>query len=165
MTFDPLLSASLAIQIHVITVVPAAFLGTYILAVRKGTPRHKMLGKIWLALMVVSAFSSFFIHTIRVWGDFSPIHLLSIWVIVASFLAIYTARKGHILAHRGFVVGIYLGGIVGAGLFTFLPGRIMNGVFLGSYDFASRPSALAVAPALLVAALFIFGARTAFRAR
>ncbi len=165
MSLDPLLSAPIAIQLHVVTVVPAAFLGAYVLAARKGTPRHKLLGKIWLLLMAVSAISSFFIHTIRVWGDFSPIHLLSIWVLIASVLAIYTARKGWVRVHRGFVSGMYLGGIVGAGLFTFLPGRIMNDVFLGGYDFVSTPSMAAAAPVMLVAALFFFAARIAVRAR
>ncbi|MCO6185508.1 DUF2306 domain-containing protein [Rhizobium sp. L1K21] len=165
MSFDPLLSAPLAIQLHVFTVVPAAFLGAYIFTHRKGTPLHRLLGKIWIALMVVGALSSFFIHTIRVWGDFSPIHILSVFVLLASVKAVYSARKGNIKAHRGVVTSMYLGGIVGAGLFTFLPGRLMNAVFLGGYDFSTVPSAAALAPAVLIVALFIFGGQAAWRAR
>lgn len=131
MNIQPLLDAPLAVQVHVLTVVPAAVLGAYVLGTRKGTPRHKLLGRIWLTLMVVTAFSTFFIHTIRMWGDFSPIHLLSILVIVSSGLAISHARKGNIRAHKSMLINIYIGGIFGAGVFTFWPGRLMNRVFLG----------------------------------
>jgi len=59
MTFEPLLHASIAIQIHVAAVIPAAVLGAYLLLKPKGTSRHRLLGKIWLSLMLVTALSSF----------------------------------------------------------------------------------------------------------
>lgn len=133
MNIQPLLDAPIAVQVHVLTVVPAAFLGAYVLFTRKGTRRHKLLGRIWLMLMVLTALSTFFIHSIRVWGDFSPIHLLSILVIMSSGLAIHYARKGNIRAHKSTLISTYIGGIFGAGIFTFWPGRLMNKVFLGGY--------------------------------
>ena len=84
MTLEPLLSAPAAIQFHVATIVPAALLGAYLLARPKGTPVHRLLGKVWLVLMVVSSASTFFIHAIDVLMGFSPIHLLSVYVIVGS---------------------------------------------------------------------------------
>lgn len=78
MTLEPLLNASPAIQIHVATVLPAALLGAHLLLRPKGTPRHRLLGKIWMALMVVTAASTFFIHELNMFFGFSPIHLLSI---------------------------------------------------------------------------------------
>jgi uncharacterized membrane protein len=131
MTLQPLLNASPAIQLHVLTVVPAAVLGIYMFWARKGTPRHRMLGKIWLLLMVAAAFSSFFIHEIRTWGEFSPIHLISIMVIVSAYAAINSARRHNIRAHKRAVTSMYIGGILGAGVFTLWPGRIMNKVLLG----------------------------------
>ena len=50
-------------------------------------------------------------------------------------MAIVEARRGNYTAHRQFMVGTYVGGIVLAGLFTFVPGRIMNQVVLGGFDF------------------------------
>lgn len=132
MIFEPLLHAPVAVQIHVATVVPAAFLGAFLLASRKGTPAHRMLGKIWLGLMVASALSSFFIHDLRMVGPFSPIHLISIFVLWSATVAYRTARAGRIAEHRRAVNGLYFGGIVGAGVFTLLPGRLMNHVFLQS---------------------------------
>lgn len=128
MTLEPLLDASLAIKIHVMAVVPAAVLGAYLLLRRKGTPVHRLLGKIWLALMVITALSSFFIHELNMFYGFSPIHLLSIYVLYASWQAYSAARRHDIERHRKTVTGLYFGGIGIAGLFTLIPGRIMNKV-------------------------------------
>ena len=131
MNLQPLLDASFAIQFHVLTVVPAAFIGAYVLLTRKGTPRHKLLGRIWMFLMVLTAISTFFMHQIRVWGDFSPIHILSVVVIVSCGMAIWQIRRGNVRAHKSALISAYIGGIFGAGIFTFWPGRLMNAIFLG----------------------------------
>ncbi|WP_047614238.1 DUF2306 domain-containing protein [Rhizobium sp. IY2] len=142
MTLEPLLDAPLAVQIHVAAVTPAAALGAYILLRPKGTPRHRLFGRIWMALMVVTAISSFFIHELDLIYGFSPIHLLSIATLFGSWNAIAAARRGDIRLHRRIVAGLYFGGIVLAGLFTFLPGRIMHAVvFTGG----QWPAALAAA--------------------
>ncbi len=158
MTLAPLLHASFAIQLHVATVIPAAILGAVLLARPKGTRMHRTLGKIWLALMVVTASSTFFIHEIRLVGGFSPIHLLSIYVLFASWQAIAAARRHAIAAHRGHVAGMYLGGIVVAGLFTLLPGRLMHASL-----FAGLSRWQAVATTVLLAALLIGAAILAIR--
>ncbi len=149
MTFEPLLNAPIAIQIHVAAVIPAALLGAYLLAWPKGTPRHRLLGKIWLALMVVTALSSFFIHQINMFHGFSPIHLLSILVLFGCWGAIANARRRNIEAHKRSVRGLYLGGIVGAGAFTFLPGRIMNEVAFKGDEIAPLLIVTGIAGALL----------------
>lgn len=144
MTLDPIFNASLPIQIHVLTVIPAAVLGAWLLARRKGTPAHRLLGRLWMMLMVASSISSLFVHTIRMVGPFSPIHLLSIWVLISAFWAIAAIRAGNVRRHKQMVVGMYLGGIVGAGIFTILPGRIMNAVLF------SGQSAVALAVVLVL---------------
>ncbi|MFS8045547.1 DUF2306 domain-containing protein [Rhizobium sp. BR 314] len=146
MTFEPLLHASIAIQIHVAAVVPAALLGAYLLLQPKGTPRHRLLGKIWLCLMVITALSSFFVHQINMFYGFSPIHLLSAYVLFGCWGAIVNARKGNIEAHKRIVRGLYFGGIVGAGLFTFIPGRIMNKVVFSGDE---------IAPVIVIAGIAI----------
>ena len=149
MTFEPLLDAPTAIQIHVAAVVPAALLGAYLLVRPKGTPRHRLLGKIWLTLMAVAALSSFFIHQINVFYGFSPIHVLSIFVLFGCWRAIANARKRNIEAHKRIVRGLYLGGIVGAGAFTFLPGRITNEVAFKGDETAPFLAMAGIASALL----------------
>ncbi len=149
MTFEPLFDAPIAIQIHVAAVVPAALLGAYLLVRPKGTSRHRLLGKIWLVLMVVTALSSFFIHQINMFYGFSPIHLLSIFVLFGCWGAIANARKHNIEAHKRIVRSLYFGGIVAAGAFTFLPSRIMNEVAFDGDEVAPFLVAAGIAIALL----------------
>ncbi|EJZ19621.1 DUF2306 domain-containing protein [Rhizobium sp. Pop5] len=143
MTLEPLLDAPLAVQFHVAAVTPAALLGAYILLNPKGTPLHRLLGKIWMALMAVTAISSFFIHQINLFHGFSPIHLLSIATLFGSWNAIAAARRGDIRRHKRMVASLYFGGIVLAGLFTLVPSRIMHRVvFTGAEWQASLVAAL-----------------------
>lgn len=128
MNLSPLLDAGLAVQIHVAAVLPAALIGPYMFWARKGTPIHRFVGKIWLGLMALAALSSFFIHSINLFLGFSPIHLLSVYVLYGSWRAIRAARMHRIREHRLNVIGLYVGGIVIAGGFTLLPGRIMHDV-------------------------------------
>jgi uncharacterized membrane protein len=128
MNLEPLVDASFAIRIHVASVVPAALIGPYLFWARKGTPIHRLAGRVWLGLMALAALSSFFIHEINFVAGFSPIHLISIYVLAGIWLAYRAARQRRIASHRRQVMGLYLGGIVGAGLFTLLPGRIMHEV-------------------------------------
>jgi uncharacterized membrane protein len=147
---SPLLDASLPIQFHVATVVPAALIGPYLFLSRKGTPRHRLLGKVWIGLMVVSALSSFFIHSINLLAGFSPIHLLSIFVIYGSWNAVRAARAHRIREHRNSVISIYVGGIVIAGGFTLLPGRVMNEVIFTWPSQATDFGKLAALVAMMV---------------
>ena len=126
MTLEPLLNASPAIQFHVATVVPAALIGGIMLLMRKGTYLHRMAGRLWIALMVLTALSSFFIHEIKLIGGFSPIHILSVVVLVSATEVIRSARRRDFVRHQRLVKSLYFGAIGIAGLFTLLPGRIMH---------------------------------------
>ncbi|MCO6407141.1 DUF2306 domain-containing protein [Hoeflea alexandrii] len=128
MTLEPLLTASPAIQFHVATVVPAALIGGIMLLMRKGTSLHRMAGRLWIALMVLTALSSFFIHEIKLIGGFSPIHILSVVVLVSAAEVIRSARRRDFVRHQRVVKSLYFGAIGIAGLFTLLPGRIMHEV-------------------------------------
>lgn len=132
MSLQLLLDAPFAVQLHVATVTPAAIIGAVVLFFPKGTPLHRLLGKIWVVLMVVTSFSTFFIHELNVFYGFSPIHLMSLFTIYGCLQSVYFARRGDIKRHMRIMQGVYLGGIVIAGGFTFLPGRIMNGVVVGN---------------------------------
>jgi len=131
MNLEPFLNAELVIQIHVISALLALILGTMLLWKRKGTPVHKMNGKIWVALMAIVALSSFFINGIRTLGPFSTIHILSVVTLVSLFQIIRYARLGKIRHHQNTVKGLFYGGLVGAGALTFIPGRRMYEIFVG----------------------------------
>ena len=111
----------------------AAFaLGLVQFAAPKGTLPHRTVGWIWIALMLVVAISSFWIHQIRLLGPWSPIHLLSIFTLTMLPLAVWKAHSHQVGAHRRIMISLFLGALVIAGLFTLVPGRIMHRVVFGS---------------------------------
>lgn len=129
MTLAPLLEASLAIQIHTLSAVLAFLLGGLVLFREKGGFIHRLGGRLWAVLMLVVCVTSMFIHSIQLVGLWSPIHILSIVTVVFLYRGIAAARARRIVEHRATMQGLYLGALVIAGLFTFLPGRIMYEVF------------------------------------
>jgi uncharacterized membrane protein len=98
-------------------------LGAYVLLHRKGDARHKLLGRVWAFLMLATALSSFGLTGLT--GNYSPIHLLSILVLISLPRAIWDARRGRIARHRRTMTILYASLVV-AGLFTFLPGRLFG---------------------------------------
>jgi uncharacterized membrane protein len=132
MTLAPLLDASPAIQAHAFAAMAAFAVGVVQLAAPKGTLPHRTVGWLWVALMTVVAVSSAFIHGMRLWGPFSPIHLLSIFTLIVLPVAVWRAHRHDVRSHRMAMVGLFGGALVIAGLLTFLPGRIMHAVAFGS---------------------------------
>jgi uncharacterized membrane protein len=131
MTLQPLFETHLVIGLHALAAMAALLLGISQLALRKGGLRHKTVGYAWMALMLAVAISSFFIQDIRLLGPFSPIHLLSLLVLFNVPYAVWAARTGNIVAHRKAMTSLFWTALVGAGVFTLLPGRIMNQVIFG----------------------------------
>ena len=128
---DFLLSQTFPIPVHAIVAMAAIIIGGLQLSLKKGTSLHKFMGRIWVILMLVVSFTSFFIHKLNLWGKYSPIHLLSIWVIICVVLGVYFARTGNIKRHKNFMVWTYWLALVLTGLFTFYPDRVMNIIFFG----------------------------------
>jgi uncharacterized membrane protein len=121
---------SAAVMVHLATVLPAIPLGAWLMLARKGTPRHKQLGKVWVVLMVITALAALFIRQIN-GGAFSPIHLFVPLVFHGAWKTITTARRGDIAGHKKALIGLYLGALTIPGLFAFLPGRLMGTWLLG----------------------------------
>ena len=131
MTLAPLLNASPAIQIHAFAALAAFALGLVQFAAPKGTIPHRTAGWIWVALMVLVSITAFFIHDIRMWGPWSPIHLLAIYTLAMLPLAVLHARRHRVANHRTAMISIFIGALIVAGAFTFIPGRIMHAVAFG----------------------------------
>jgi uncharacterized membrane protein len=131
MSLAPLLDATPAIQLHAFAAMTAFALGLVQLSAPKGTLPHRTIGWMWVTLMATVGVSSFWIHDIRLWGIWSPIHLLSIFTLVMLPLAVWAAHRHAVDNHRRAMTGIFAGALVIAGLFTFVPGRIMYKVVFG----------------------------------
>ena len=121
--------AKLPIIIHVAAVLPTIPLGGWLLLAKKGTPMHKQLGKVWLALMLVTATTAIFIQTS---GHFSWIHLFVPLTFHAAWKVMATARAGNIRAHKNHLVRTYLLALMIPGLAAFfVPGRMMYVLMFG----------------------------------
>ena len=129
MDLQPLFNASFAIKLHLALALVAIFLGGYQLASIKGTPRHKSTGKMWALLVALVAITGFFIHELQVWGKWSPIHLLSVLVLVLLPIGVMAARSGNITRHRKMMIFLYFAALIGAGLVNFYPGRLLHAMF------------------------------------
>ena len=114
---------------HLATVLPAFVIGTYILLLQKGTPKHKLLGKIYVVLMLVTAFITLFMPAMvgpTVLNHFGFIHLLSLLVFVTVPRAIIAIRRGDVAAHKRHMLGMYVGALLIAGALAMMPGRLMH---------------------------------------
>jgi uncharacterized membrane protein len=131
MNLAPLLDASPAIKLHAFAAMTAFALGVVQLSAPKGTIPHRTIGWIWVALMLAVSISAFWIHQLRIWGPWSPIHFLAIFTLVMVPLGVWYAHRHAVERHRWTMIGIFVGALVVAGIFTFVPGRIMYAVAFG----------------------------------
>lgn len=143
MTLDPLLSAPLAIQVHAVAALGALGLGAVVLFRSKGTPAHRLMGRVWVGLMLVVATSAWFINEMRIVGPFGPIHLFALFTYVGVTRGILLIRRGDIAGHRAEMQGLYFFSLILAGCFTLLPGRRMAQVLFGP-DAGWPPSLVAI---------------------
>jgi uncharacterized membrane protein len=82
----------------------------------KGSPPHRLVGRVWVALMLYVSVTSFWIREIR-HGQFSLLHILSIATIVSVILGIFDARRGNLRSHVGNMRGSWIG-LCFAGVFA-----------------------------------------------
>ena len=126
-----LLNETHPIPVHAIMAMIAIILGGIQLSMKKGGPIHKLFGRIWVGLMMIVAISSFFIHEIKLWGVYSPIHLLSLWTIFILGVGIYYVRVGNIKRHKQIMIATYFFALILTGFFTLMPGRVMHQILIG----------------------------------
>jgi uncharacterized membrane protein len=134
--FSLLFDSSAFIQIHFLFAISAFLIGALQLIGRKGTTTHKVLGRLWVAMMLIICVTSFWIKEVMsnsfFWG-YSPIHLLSIFVLFQVTLGVYFARVGNVAGHKKCMTYTYIGGLIIAGAFTFYPDRLLYKVFINPF--------------------------------
>jgi uncharacterized membrane protein len=123
-----MLKAPCIIQLHVAAALGALVIGTALLLGIKGRAFHKAAGWTWVVCMMTVAIGSFWIRST---GHLSYIHILSGGVAITVPLALVAARRGNLKSHRAGMTRNFLGGLIIAGAFTFVPGRLMWMIFLG----------------------------------
>lgn len=132
MKFELIQQASLPIKIHLFVALLAIVIGGYQLFSVKGTKIHRILGTVWIVMMLIISISSFWIKGLYnlFWG-FSPIHLLSVFVITQMAAGFYYAKTHQIVKHGKTMAGTYFYGLILADIFTLTPGRLLFKVFFG----------------------------------
>jgi uncharacterized membrane protein len=123
-------AAGPVIELHLAGVAVALLIGLVLLAGVKGTLVHRVLGWTWVIAMVTAAVSSLFIRLINP-GHLSFIHLISGWTILALPMGVAFARRHRVRLHARMMTGLFTGGLILAGLFAFMPGRLMWRLFFG----------------------------------
>jgi uncharacterized membrane protein len=133
------------IQLHWATVMLAFFAGLLQLLLSKGTIRHRWLGRFYAVMMMATASAAFFIRRGDVSGleyltfkGMSWIHIFIPLTMISIPLGVRAARQGRIGVHKAHMVGTFVGAILIAGLFTFVPGRRMHLLFFGDDEAVER---------------------------
>ena len=121
------LNAAPIVQTHIGSAVFAVGVGPLAVFRRRRDGWHKLLGYFWVMAMATLVVMSFFITGLRP-GQFSAIHLLSILVLVSLARGLWLIRQRRIRAHAIQMQALYLQALLGEGLFTFVPGRMMSRV-------------------------------------
>jgi len=125
------------IYIHAFFALTAVPLGLYIFLTRKGTTKHKLFGRIWVAWLLTISLTAIFIQEITP-GEYSFIHLLIPLTIGSLIYSIWSIKKfkktklkKYKKSHMSSMIGVYVGALILAGAFTLLPGRLFYEVLFG----------------------------------
>ena len=122
---------------HITFALAAVPVGVYIFLTKKGTSRHKLAGRFWVALLTIVSMSAIPIQSVNP-GHNSLIHLLIPFTIGSLIYSIWNIRRFKVTrlqkyryAHMYSMIGVYVGALLIAGAFTLLPGRFLHGVVFG----------------------------------
>ena len=127
---DALLAAPWSVQIHVAGALAALVIGAVILLLPKGTGFHRALGWSWVASMIIVAVTSVvMIADLR--GGVNVLHIFTAITVLSLWAGLTGIRRRDVRRHAGSMVGLYVGGLIVAGVFAFIPGRVMWNVFFG----------------------------------
>lgn len=113
MNLDNFITSQLGL-VHFVASMLAVVLGTSVLAMTKGTPRHRLLGKLYTLSMLVVLTTAFMIYRLfGTWGIFHWTALISSFTLLAGLLPIYLKRPAgnYMSLHFSFmywsVMGVY----------------------------------------------------------
>jgi uncharacterized membrane protein len=126
----PLWSQPFSVQLHVLSVAVAFFVGLIIFLLPKGTGFHRLLGWTFVVAMIGAAATS-----IMMIADFNTglnfLHIFTVVTVVSLTLGLRAIRRGNVQGHAYNMIGLYIGGLLVAGSFSFIPGRLMWRMLFG----------------------------------
>jgi uncharacterized membrane protein len=126
MNIDALLQSPFIVQVHTLSALSALVLGVIQMVAPKGTIPHRSMGVLFVLLMLNTAMTVVFL---RGFGNFSIIHIFVPVTLVGLYQLVKSVRNGGV-GHRKAINGLFYGALIIPSLFAFLPGRLMNTIFL-----------------------------------
>lgn len=122
-----MVNAPVFLWAHLGAALVALALGAAQLLRRKGGALHRLLGRVFVGAMLLAAATSYWL---RGGGAFSWIHALSVWTVISVIVGVVALRRGRLRAHRGWMIGAYVGLVVAA-VFALAPNRFLGGALFG----------------------------------
>ena len=128
MNVAPFLDLPLYIQLHAASASLAILIGPIAIYRKRRDRLHKTTGYVWVFAMVTVALTGLFIPSfgLSVIWHLGPIHLFVALTLITLWHGMRAIFRGDIVAHRAAFSGLYWHGLLIAGLFNFLPGRMTN---------------------------------------
>lgn len=120
----------IAVQVHASSAIFAFFLGGAQLILPKKRKLHIVMGITWVVAMVSTATSALLIKEI-IPDHFSPVHIFVLVTAVGLYRGLKPLFRNRYKPHGKQMRNLYFGALILAGLFTFLPGRVMYLMFTG----------------------------------
>ncbi len=109
--------------LHLITIVPVLIMGPFILLQKKGDKLHRLLGKIWCVLMIISCLLTFGItHN----GSYSWLHGLALFTLWQVVRAIGAIKRKDLKTHQRAMIGSYIGTVIAFIFASLVPGRLIS---------------------------------------
>lgn len=133
---------------HVVAALFVLAVGPLQILRRRRDRVHRSMGYLWIAGMYYVCFSSFWIVSD---GGFSWLHGLSAFTVLTVTLGLISAIRGNIPAHRGNMIGSYLGTAIAFAFAALVPGRLIPRLLT-----EDPATAVFVAALVVVAAAVVF---------
>lgn len=123
------------VAVHIVFALFALILGPVALFRRRRDRWHRWFGRAWVVAMAGTSLSSFAItglsgvitvFGINPLGPFSPIHLLSVYLLWGLWNGVAAIRRGNVILHKRLMVGLYTQALLIASVLTLWPGRTIS---------------------------------------
>lgn len=114
---------------HLFLLLISFLIATYIMLTKKNTKQHKVLGALYMGLMLIAVIISFFISATigpTLFNHFGVLHILSLFMLYIIPSAYIAAKNGNIKKHRNIMIGLYVGTIVIAIVFSLTPTILLH---------------------------------------
>lgn len=121
---EQLRAAGPVVAAHIAAAVVALAVGLLVLSRRKGAFGHRILGRVWVVLMLGTAITGMAIEPFR----FTPAHGAALLMFGMLPLAIRKVRRGDLRGHRRAMAQLLIALAI-VGLLAFLPGQLLHSVF------------------------------------